>query len=165
VYQAVYDTSDYIKERVKRYHDYGIGVEGTILLGLDNQTEDDIKRLIDFLLEINLDLAEFTVMTPFPHTKGYDDLLRQGRIFDFDWNHYNAGQVVFHPKHISRERLQELYEYAWESFYREESQESRMFRLFCNVAIREMNEGTYRPRNRELARKSFGKEIVRTIAK
>ena len=39
VYQAVYDTSDYIKERVKRYHDYGIGVEGTILFGLDNQTE------------------------------------------------------------------------------------------------------------------------------
>ena len=53
VYQAVYDTSDYIKERVKRYHDYGIGVEGTILLGLDNQTEDDCKRLIDFLGEIH----------------------------------------------------------------------------------------------------------------
>ena len=165
VYQAVYDTSDYIKERVKRYHDYGIGVEGTILLGLDNQTEDDIKRLIDFLLEIDLDLAEFTVMTPFPHTKGYDDLLRQGRIFDFDWNHYNAGQVVFLPKHMSAERLQELYDYAWESFYKEESQESRMFRLFCNVALREMNEGTYRPRNRDLANKSFGKEVVRDIVR
>ncbi|MDL2221094.1 radical SAM protein [Parabacteroides sp. OttesenSCG-928-N08] len=163
VYQAVYDTSDYIKERIKRYHDYGIGVEGTILLGLDNQTEDDIKRLIDFLLEIDLDLAEFTVMTPFPHTKGYDDLLRQNRIFDFDWNHYNAGQVVFQPKHMSPERLQELYDYAWESFYREESQESRMFRLFCNVALREMNDGTYRPRNRDLAKRSFGKEVVRNI--
>ena len=161
VYQAVYDTSDYIKERVKRYHDYGIGVEGTILLGLDNQTEDDIKRLIDFLLEINLDLAEFTVMTPFPHTKGYDDLLRQNRIFDFDWNHYNAGQVVFHPKHMSADRLQELYDYAWESFYRDETQEAKMFNLFCNVALREMNEGTYRPRNRALANKSFGKEVVR----
>jgi len=165
VYQAVYDTSDYIKERVKRYHDYGIGVEGTILLGLDNQTEDDIKRLIDFLLEIDLDLAEFTVMTPFPHTKGYDDLLRQGRIFDFDWNHYNAGQVVFEPKHMSADRLQQLYEYAWESFYKEESQESRMFRLFCNVALREMNEGTYRPRNRNLVNKSFGKDVVREIIK
>ncbi|MDR1416435.1 MAG: radical SAM protein [Prevotellaceae bacterium] len=161
VYQAVYDTSSYIKERVKRYHDHGIGVEGTILLGLDNQTEDDVKRLIDFLLEIDLDLAEFTVMTPFPHTKGYDDLLRQGRIFDFDWNHYNAGQVVFHPKHMTAERLQELYGYAWEAFYRHESQESRMFRLFCSVAIREMNEGTYRPRNRALANKSFGKEVAR----
>ncbi|MBU0764094.1 MAG: cobalamin-dependent protein, partial [Bacteroidetes bacterium] len=94
VYQAVFDTSDYIRERIKRYHDHGIAVEGTILLGLDNQAEDDILRLIDFLLEINLDLAEFTVLTPFPHTKAHDDLLRQGRIFDHDWNNYNAGKVV-----------------------------------------------------------------------
>lgn len=77
VYQAVYDTSDYIKERVKRYHDYGIGVEGTILFGLDNQTEDDILRLIDFLLKIDLDLAEFTILAPFPHTKAYDDLMHK----------------------------------------------------------------------------------------
>ena len=163
VYQAVYDTSSYIKERVKRYHDYGIGVEGTILLGIDDHTEDDIKRLIDFLLEIDLDLAEFTVMTPFPHTKGYNDYMRQGRIFDFDWNHYNAGQVVFHPKHMSAERLQELYEYAWEMFYKDESQEQKMFRLFTNVVLREMEEGTYRPRNRDLVNKSFGKDIVRNI--
>lgn len=163
VYQAVYDTSDYIKERVKRYHDYGIGVEGTILLGLDNQTEDDIKRLIDFLLEIDLDLAEFTVMTPFPHTKGYDDYLRQGRIFDTDWNHYNAGQVVFHPKHMSADRLQELYQYAWDTFYKDETQEAKMFRLFCNVALREMEEGTYRQRDRALVNKSFGKDVVRNI--
>jgi radical SAM superfamily enzyme YgiQ (UPF0313 family) len=163
VYQAVYDTSDYIKERVKRYHDYGIGVEGTILLGLDNQSEDDIKRLIDFLLEIDLDLAEFTVMTPFPHTKGFDDYLRQGRIFDFDWNHYNAGQVVFHPKQMSAGKLQELYDYAWKTFYANESQEQKMFKLFCQVALREMNDGTYRPRNRELANKSFGKDVIRKI--
>ena len=43
VYQAVFDTSDYIKERIKRYHDHGIGVEGTILLGIDSHTEDFIK--------------------------------------------------------------------------------------------------------------------------
>jgi radical SAM superfamily enzyme YgiQ (UPF0313 family) len=161
VYQAVYDTSDYIRERVKRYHDYGIGVEGTILIGLDNQSEDDIKRLIDFLLEIDLDLAEFTVMTPFPHTKGYDDLYRQGRIFDFDWNHYNAGQVVFHPKQMSAERLQELYQYAWDTFYHDESQEQKMFHLFSKVVLREMQEGTYRPRNRELINQSFGKKVDR----
>ena len=165
VYQAVYDTSDYIKERVKRYHDYGIGVEGTILLGLDNQTEDDCKRLIDFLGEIDLDLAEFTIMTPFPHTKAYDDYLRQGRIFDFDWNHYNAGQVVFQPKQMSPEKLQDLYDYAWKHFYAAESQEQKMFRLFCNVALREMEEGTYRQRDRRLVNKSFGKDVVRNIKK
>jgi len=162
VYQAVYDTSDYIKERVKRYHDYGIGVEGTILLGLDNQTEDDCKRLIDFLLEINLDLAEFTVMTPFPHTKAWDDLARQGRIFDHDWDHFNAGQVVFTPKHMSAERLQELYNYAWETFYKDETQEEKMFHLLYTVVNREMEDGTYRPRNRKLIHKSFGKDVVRS---
>jgi radical SAM superfamily enzyme YgiQ (UPF0313 family) len=159
VYQAVYDTSDYIKERVKRYHDYGIGVEGTILLGLDNQSEDDIKRLIDFLLEIDLDLAEFTVMTPFPHTKAYDDMLRENRIFDKDWNHYNAGQVVFHPKQMTADKLQELYDYAWKTFYADETQESKMMRLFTKVVLREMEDGTYRARNRNLVNKSFGKEV------
>jgi Fe-S oxidoreductase len=163
VYQAVFDTSNYIKERIKKYHDHGIGVEGTILLGLDDQTEDDIKRLIDFLLEIDLDLAEFTVLTPFPHTKVYDDLMRQNRIFDFDWDHYNAGQVVYQPKHMTPERLQELYDYAWKTFYKDESQEEKMFKLFTSVVLKEMNDGTFRPRNRELMNKTFGKNVVRDI--
>jgi radical SAM superfamily enzyme YgiQ (UPF0313 family) len=163
VYQAVFDTSDYIKKRVKRYHDNGIGVEGTILLGLDNQTEDDIKRLIDFLLEIDLDLAEFTVLTPFPKTKVYDDLLRQRRIIDHDWNNYNAGKVVFQPKNMSPERLQDLYNYAWETFYKEESQAQKMFKLFSKVMLHEMKDNTFRPRQRDLLKKSFGKEVRKAI--
>ena len=159
VYQAVFDTSDYIKERIQHYHDYGIGVEGTILLGLDDHTEDDIKRLIDFLLEIKLDLAEFTVLTPFPHTRAWDDLERQGRIFDRDWNHYNAGQVVFTPKNMSPERLQELYDSAWKTFYQDESQEEKMFHLLYTVVSREMDDGTYRPRNRRLIHQSFGRKL------
>ena len=163
VYQAVFDTSDYIKERVKRYHDYGIGVEGTILLGLDDQTEDDIKRLIDFLLEIDLDLAEFTVLAPFPHTKAYDDLRKQNRIFDNDWNHYNAGQVVYHPKHMSAERLQELYQYAWDTFYKDETQEEKMFKLLKKIVSREIEDGTFRKRRQDLSGMSFGKQVARNI--
>ena len=44
VYQAVFDTSDYIRDRIRRYHDHGILVEGTILLGLDHHTEDYIRK-------------------------------------------------------------------------------------------------------------------------
>jgi hypothetical protein len=57
--------------------------------------------------------------------------------------------------------LQELYNYAWENFYREESQEEKMFQLLFNVVSREMDDGTYRPRNRKLAHKSFGKDVAR----
>lgn len=159
VYQAVFDTSDYIRNRIKRYHDYGIAVEGTILLGLDNQTEDDIKRLIDFLLEINLDLAEFTILAPFPHTKAYSDLVKQNRIFDHDWNHYNAGKVVYQPKHMSPERLQELYYYAWDTFYKDEPQTMKMFNLISRIINREVEDGTYAPRRRDLIDVSFGKNV------
>jgi radical SAM superfamily enzyme YgiQ (UPF0313 family) len=161
VYQAVFDTSDYIKERIKRYHDHGIGVEGTILLGLDSHTEDDIKKLIDFLLEIELDLAEFTVLTPFPHTKAYDELSRQNRILTHDWNDYSADKVVFQPKNMSRERLQELLDYAWNTFYQDEPQSIKMAKLFQQVVKKEMADNTFRPRDRELSGQSFGRQVTR----
>jgi len=159
VYQAVFDTSDYIRERIKRYHDHGIGVEGTILLGLDEHTEDDIKRLIDFLMEIELDLAEFTVLTPFPHTRAYEDLHRQGRIFTYDWDRYSADHVVYHPRHMSAERLQELLAYAWDTFYQDEPQEMKMSKLFAQVIRKEMADNTFRPRKRELRDRAFGKPV------
>jgi radical SAM superfamily enzyme YgiQ (UPF0313 family) len=159
VYQAVFDTSDYIRERIQRYHDHGIGVEGTILLGLDHHTESYIKRLIDFLLEIELDLAEFTVLTPFPHTKAYDDLKRQNRILTYDWNAYSADKVVYQPKQMSPEKLQELLDYAWNEFYRDEPQEVRMFNLFRQVVQKEMADNTFRPRNRDLTDQAFGRKL------
>jgi hypothetical protein len=157
VYQAVFDTSDHIRDRIQRYHDHGIGVEGTILLGLDNQSEDDIKRLVDFLLEIKLDLAEFTALTPFPHTKAYEDMKRQNRITSFDWNDYTADKVVFQPKQMSSRRLQELLDYAWDTFYQDEPQELKMFKLLKKVAYKEMADNTYRKRDRSGIK--FGKDI------
>ena len=159
VYQAVFDTSDLIRERIKRYHDHGIGVEGTILLGLDHHTEDFIKRLVDFLLEIDLDLAEFTVLTPFPHTKAYTDLVNQDRIFSFDWDDYSADKVVYQPKQMAPDTLQRMLDYAWNTFYQDEPQEVKMFKLFHKVVEREMASNTFRPRNRALANRAFGRDL------
>jgi radical SAM superfamily enzyme YgiQ (UPF0313 family) len=159
VYQAVFDTSDLIRERIRRYRDHGIAVEGTILLGLDRHTEDDIRRLIDFLLEIELDLAEFTVLTPFPHTKAWDELHGQGRILSYDWNDYTADKVVFQPRHMSAQRLQELLAEAWRTFYADESQELKMFKLLQKVVRREIDDGTFRGRDRSLADRAFGRPL------
>mgnify|MGYP000055548995 CR=1 FL=1 len=40
------------------------------------QDEDGIRRLVDFLLEVGLDIAEFTIMTPFPHSPIREQLER-----------------------------------------------------------------------------------------
>ncbi|MGZ3538893.1 MAG: B12-binding domain-containing radical SAM protein, partial [Thermodesulfobacteriota bacterium] len=157
VYQAIFDISDFIRNRVKRYHDYGIGVEGTILLGLDHHTEDNIQRLIDFLLDIELDLAEFTVLTPFPHTQAFADLHAERRILSYDWNDYTCDKVVFQPKQMSPERLQELYDEAWKIFYREKPQPYRMFELFKRVIDKEMDDGSYRGGQRSQTNRKFGR--------
>ena len=157
VYQAVFDTSDYIRERIKRYHDHGIGVEGTILLGLDSHTEDSIKQLIDFLMEIELDLAEFTVLTPFPHTKAFTDLEKDGRILSYDWDRYSADQVVYQPKQMSAGKLQELLDYAWNTFYQHESQSIKMAKLFKQIIRKEMADNTFRPRIKDLSGQAFGR--------
>lgn len=148
VYQAIFDTSDFIRNRIKRYHDFGIAVEGSILLGLDYHTKDYIKNLVDFLLEVELDMAEFTVLTPFPHTRTFDDLHNAKRIFSHNWNDYTCGKVVFQPKMMSPEELQSLYYFAWDKFYEEEPQNYKMFKLLKKVMEREKLDGTYKPRVR-----------------
>jgi radical SAM superfamily enzyme YgiQ (UPF0313 family) len=133
VYHAIYTISDKIRERIAMMHDHGIKVEGTVLLGLDDHTEDFLKRLVDFLLEIDLDLAEFTILTPFPGSQVWSQMEREGRIFSRDWEKYNAANVVYEPRHMTPEKLQELYELAWKSFYADRSQTVRMSELFIDV--------------------------------
>jgi len=144
VYQAVFDTSDFIRRRIKLYKDHGIGVEGTIILGTDDQDVDYIKRLVDFLMEIELDTAEFTIMTPFWHTPIRAQLEKEGRILSNDYNDYTCDRVVFQPKKMTPTQLQDMYYYAWETFYKEESQELKMGKLFFNVTKREMEDGTFK---------------------
>src|SRR5581483_11339603 len=84
VYHAIYGLSADIKEKIKLMRSFGIAVEGTILLGLDRHGPDVFKRMVDYLLECELDLAEFTVLTPFPGTPLFDDMKRQGRLLHED---------------------------------------------------------------------------------
>ena len=144
IYQAIFDTSDVIRNRIKRLKENGIGVEGTILLGTDNQHEDDIRKLVDFLLEIELDIAEFTILTPFPHTPIRAKMEKEGRIVSNEWIRYTCDQVVFEPRHMSRQKLKEMYYYAWDTFYKGTSSQLKMGELFKKVISKEMADGTYR---------------------
>jgi radical SAM superfamily enzyme YgiQ (UPF0313 family) len=157
VYQAVFDTSDTIRNRVKRLKDHGIGIEGTIILGTDDQSEDDIKRLVDFLVEIEMDVAEFTIMTPFPHSPVRRQMEKEGRILSNDWLKYTADKVVFQPKQMSPETLQKLYYYAWDTFNAESGHQLKMGELFKQVIRKEMDDGTYyryNPRKRRNFKKA-----------
>ena len=160
VYQAIFDTSDYIRKRIKRLKERGIGVEGTIILGVDEHDEDYIKRLVDFLMDIELDLAEFTIMTPFPHSSICDKLREQGRILHYDWSRYTADEVVFKPARMTPDKLQEMYEYAWKTFYSDCSIEMKMAKLYLDVIKKEKIDNTYVSYDKK-NRTAWGRERIK----
>ena len=82
------------------------------------------------------------------------DLLEQEkRILHNDWIRYTGGEVVFQPAKMSADKLQEMYYYAWDTFYGDLTQKMKMARLFMKVIEKEKESGTYsRPR---LTRKAW----------
>ena len=158
VYQAIFDTSDVIRDRIKMLKSHGINIEGTIILGTDDQNEDDIKRLVDFLIENELDMAEFTILTPFPHTPIRAQFEKEGRILSNSWSDYTCDKVVFQPKHMTPQKLQELYHYAWRTFYADSGEQLKMADLFLKVVKKEMEDGTYRRYNHR-KRTGFNKKL------
>lgn len=161
VYQAVVDTSDVIRDRIQMLKDQGIGVEGTILLGTDDQDETTIKRLVDFLLEVELDMAEFTILTPYLYTPIRARFEHQDRITSNNWADYTCDRVVFQPKLLSAERLQSLYHYAWKTFYADMGFQLRMGKLFMQVIKREIEDGTLH-RYDHLKQRRFGRKSAAT---
>ena len=156
VYQAVVDTSEVIRDRIKMLKDQGIGIEGTILLGTDDQDEDDIKRLVGFLIENELDMAEFTILTPFPHSPIRAKFEREGRLLSSNWLDYTCDKVVFQPRCMTPHKLKELYHYAWNTFYADGGYQLKMGDLFMKVIKKEVADGTYRrynPRKKRVFRR------------
>lgn len=133
VYQAVVTPGPEFARKVRVFHDQGIGVEATVLLGADSHGPDIFRRMVDYLLELEVEIAEFTVQTPFPGTALFEGMERAGRLLHQDWRLYTAGEVVFRPAKMTPEQLQEGYDWAWTEFYRDDPQRARMARLLRRV--------------------------------
>ncbi len=112
--------------------------------------------MVDFLLEMKLDMAEFTVLVPFPHTPVREQLEREGRILHDDWVRYTGSEVVYRPAKMSPDTLEKMYHYAWDAFYKEADAATRMARLFLKVIHKEMKDGTNPDVGRRRDRKGWG---------
>jgi radical SAM superfamily enzyme YgiQ (UPF0313 family) len=103
-------TSDYAR-RVRILHDYGIQVNGSFVLGFDNDRKDVFSRTAEWIEENRLECATFHILTPYPATPLFRQMEAEGRILHRDWTLYDTGHAVFRPKHMAPEELE--HGYAW----------------------------------------------------
>ncbi len=94
---------------IDRFHAAGIGVEGSFIVGLDNDKEGVFDAIHSFAIRTKLDSVYLSILTPYPGTRLHRRLAREGRLLTDDWSRYNTSRVVFEPSHLSPERLQRGY--------------------------------------------------------
>ncbi len=105
------------EDQIKMFHDHGIMVNPGIVFGFDNDDESVFESTLNFLVRNRVELAYFNVLTPLPGTALHERYTREGRIFDRDWAKYDGKHVVFHPKRMTVEQLQEGFFWANHHFY------------------------------------------------
>ncbi|KPK01400.1 MAG: hypothetical protein AMK71_05675 [Nitrospira bacterium SG8_35_4] len=90
---------------IKKVHDYGIGINGSFVLGFDHDDEGIFDRTLEFIVKAKLDVCYFSILTPYPGTRLYAQMREEGRLIDHDWSNYNTNYVVYRPKLMTPERL------------------------------------------------------------
>lgn len=102
---------------IKDFHAYGFYVIGSFIFGFDHDDKSVFDRTVDFALKNRIELVNLGILTPLPGTRLFRTFEEQGRIISYDWSKYDATHVVFQPKQMTPEQLQQGLYRAYERFY------------------------------------------------
>ncbi len=105
------------EDQIKCFHDHGIMVNPGIIFGSDSDDESVFENTVEFLIKCRVELAYINIATPLPGTVLFERMKAENRIFDWDWSHYDGKHVVYYPKRMTPEVLQEGFFWANRQFF------------------------------------------------
>jgi radical SAM superfamily enzyme YgiQ (UPF0313 family) len=115
------------KKGIQRLHDAGIGVYASFVFGYDYDDLSVFDEFLEFGERNRIDGAFLPILTPFPGTRIHQRLKQEGRLLTEDWSRYDMASVVFRPKRMTVEQLQEGFWKVNRSFYSPSSILKRIF--------------------------------------
>jgi len=105
------------REAVRNVRRYGGGAGGTFIIGLPDQTEEEIRYFPVYAREIGMTAAAFGIVTPFPGTEFYEELDKQRLIFETNWDNFDEMHSVYRTKFLSKNMIEELATYCMAKFW------------------------------------------------
>ena len=105
------------ERRVRVFHDHGIQVNGSFVVGFDGDRRDVFTTLAQWIDAARLECATFHILTPYPGTPLFRQMEDEGRLLHRDWALYDTTHVVFRPRHMEAEELQAGYEWLYRRLF------------------------------------------------
>ena len=114
-------TIDQAKKAFKMTKEVGMETVAYFIIGHPYETRESMKKTFELAKTLKPDVAEFSIMTPFPKTE-LDEMIKRGegnmRIVSNDWEQYaHYGNAVISVGDFSDTDLLEWQKKAFRSFY------------------------------------------------
>ena len=89
------------------------------MFGYPGETLDEMRQTIDFSVELDPDLAQYTILTPYPGTPIYDELKASGLIDQVGWDAYTFVEPIinYRPFGYSGKNVKRMLLQAYMRFY------------------------------------------------
>lgn len=117
-------TKERIVEIVRVTRETGISVRGYFMLGLTTETREEMEETIRFAMELDMDVASFTLFVPLPGTVEYHRSLKSGTFPDPEYFHHTVvpeinflDQPLYIPEGISSAELLSIHRGAYNRYY------------------------------------------------
>lgn len=105
------------QEAMDRISARDIAVVGNFIVGFDTDDLRVFKDTLEFIEKNRIMYPFFSILTPMPGTKLFEDVRAEGRIDHERWDLYDTRHVVFQPKQMTRDQLMDGYVYLYEQAY------------------------------------------------
>ncbi|MDP4181009.1 MAG: radical SAM protein [Bacillota bacterium] len=99
--------AQYYKKAIAKIHSYKIAVFGLFIFGFDSDDKSVFDATLRFVEDNYLEYAMFSVLTPLPGTKYFNEFEAQGRLLHKNWADYDFQHVVFQPLQMTAQELQD----------------------------------------------------------
>jgi len=109
-------TLEQAKKAIKYTKKVGIEAKASFMLGIPGETIEDTKETIKFAKLLSPDYATFTILTPLPGSKIFDDALENNMLFHTKWDLYSEMEPILRNQ-ADFQILKKLLENANREFY------------------------------------------------
>jgi anaerobic magnesium-protoporphyrin IX monomethyl ester cyclase len=92
-----------------------VAVTGAFILGAPSETKEMMRQTIDFAKRLNPRRAQFSLLTPYPGTRLYENV--KDRLLHKNWGLYSGLHPTIDLDHVTPEELRKIQIEAYLSFY------------------------------------------------